>query len=40
MGNQGNLAGSIQQGKASQQVNLKYEVTPDFVWVYTNTKRA
>jgi len=39
MGNRGNLTGNIHQHNSSQQVRLNYEVTPDFVWVYTNTTR-
>lgn len=40
MGNRGSLSGSIQHSKGLQEVKLTYEVTPDFVWVYTNTSRT
>lgn len=40
MGNRGSLFGSIRHSKGLQEVKLTYEVTPDFVWVYTNTSRT
>jgi hypothetical protein len=39
MGNKGALTGIIQGDEASRQIKLGYEVTPDFVWVYTDTSR-